>query len=94
MSPTSTRSASMMPFALDLISTFVIGSTFPVATTDFTIVPRSTVARADGSKSRSRALRAAEDVNAGGSEDGDAHAIDHPLFLDLHERSSDDSADV
>ena len=39
----------MMPFALDLISTFVIGSTLPVATTDFTIVPRSTVANLDGS---------------------------------------------
>ena len=30
----------MMPFALDLISTFVIGSILPVATTDRTIVPR------------------------------------------------------
>ena len=34
----------MMPFAFDLISTLVIGSTLPVATTDRTIVPRSTVA--------------------------------------------------
>ena len=39
----------MMPFAFDLISTFVIGSTLPVATTDFTIVPRSTTASFDGS---------------------------------------------
>src|SRR5690606_18397328 len=34
----------------DLISTFAIGSTLPVATTDLTIVERSTVARRDGSK--------------------------------------------
>src|SRR5712692_5857056 len=34
----------MMPLALDLISTLVIGSTLPVATTDRTMVPRSTVA--------------------------------------------------
>src|SRR5580765_3204894 len=40
-----------MPFAFDLISTFVIGSTLPVATTDRTIVPRSTVAMRDGSMS-------------------------------------------
>jgi len=33
--------------AFDLISTFVIGSTLPVATTDLTIVPRSTVASLD-----------------------------------------------
>src|SRR5688500_18691812 len=39
----------MMPFALDLISTLVIGSTLPVATTDRTIVPCSTVAIFDGS---------------------------------------------
>src|SRR5687768_8804946 len=32
----------MMPFAFDLISTLVMGSIFPVATTDRTIVPRST----------------------------------------------------
>ena len=41
----------MIPFAFDLISTFVIGSTLPVATTDLTIVPRSTVASRDGSMS-------------------------------------------
>ncbi len=35
----------MMPFALDLTSTFVIGSTLPVATTDTTMVPLSTVAK-------------------------------------------------
>ncbi len=46
----------MMPFALDLISTFVTGSIRPVATTDLTIVPRSTTASAEGSKSaRARA---------------------------------------
>ena len=39
----------MIPFAFDLISTFVIGSILPVATTDLTIVPRSTVARRDSS---------------------------------------------
>src|SRR4051812_4839784 len=39
----------MMPFAFDLISTFVIGSTLPVATTERTIVPLSTVASFDGS---------------------------------------------
>ena len=39
----------MMPFAFDLMSTFVIGSTLPVATTDFTMVPRSTVASFEGS---------------------------------------------
>ncbi len=32
-----------MPFAFDLISTLVIGSILPVATTDRAIVPRSTV---------------------------------------------------
>ena len=31
----------MMPLAFDLISTLVIGSILPVATTDRTIVPRS-----------------------------------------------------
>ena len=39
----------MMPLALDLISTLVIGSIFPVATTDRVIVPCSTVASRDGS---------------------------------------------
>ncbi len=39
----------MIPFAFDLISTFVIGSTLPVATTDFTINPRSTVASREAS---------------------------------------------
>src|SRR5262245_35056397 len=34
----------MMPFAFDLISTLVMGSILPVATTERTIVPRSTVA--------------------------------------------------
>ena len=48
---TSTRSALMMPFAFDLISTLVIGSTLPVATTERTMVPRSTVASFDGSMS-------------------------------------------
>src|SRR5262245_59226889 len=46
---TSTLSTLMMPLAFDLISTLVIGSTLPVATTDSTIVPRSTVAIFDGS---------------------------------------------
>ena len=39
----------MMPLAFDLISTLVIGSILPVATTDRTIGPRSTVASRDGS---------------------------------------------
>ncbi len=39
----------MMPLAFDFISTLVIGSTLPVATTDFTIVPTSTSASRDGS---------------------------------------------
>ncbi len=39
----------MMPFAFDLISTLVIGSTLPVATTDRRIVPRSTTASCAGS---------------------------------------------
>src|SRR5688572_32124497 len=39
----------MMPFALDLISTLVIGSILPVATTDRVIVARSTVASRAGS---------------------------------------------
>src|SRR6476469_2511698 len=39
----------MMPFALDLISTLVTGSTLPVATTERTIAPRSTVASLVGS---------------------------------------------
>ena len=36
-----------MPLAFDLISTLVMGSIFPVATTDRAIVPRSTVASLD-----------------------------------------------
>ena len=40
---------SMMPFAFDLISTLVIGSILPVATTERVIVARSTVASRDGS---------------------------------------------
>ncbi len=48
---TSTFIFSMMPLAFDLISTLVIGSILPVATTDFVIVPRSTVAMRDGSMS-------------------------------------------
>ena len=47
----------MMPFALDLISTFVIGSILPVATTERTIVPRSTVAIFDGSMLEEAPLR-------------------------------------
>jgi hypothetical protein len=39
----------MMPLAFDLISTLLIGSILPVATTDRTIVPRSTVASLEGS---------------------------------------------
>ena len=39
----------MIPFAFDLISIFVVGSTLPVATTDLTIVPRSTVASREAS---------------------------------------------
>src|SRR5688572_31053381 len=39
----------MMPFAFDLISTLVIGSILPVATTERTIEPRSTIASLDGS---------------------------------------------
>jgi hypothetical protein len=46
---TSTSRTLMMPFAFDLISTLVIGSTLPVATTERTMVPRSTVAMRDGS---------------------------------------------
>ena len=40
-----------MPLAFDLISTLVMGSILPVATTDLTIVPFSTVAMRAGSKS-------------------------------------------
>src|SRR4051812_17895623 len=39
----------MMPLAFDLSSTLVTGSTFPVATTERTIVPCSMVAILDGS---------------------------------------------
>jgi hypothetical protein len=39
----------MMPLAFDLISTLVIGSTLPVATTERVIVPRSTTAILEGS---------------------------------------------
>src|SRR3989304_6080487 len=45
----STRSTSMMPLALDLMSTLVVGSIFPVATTDRAIVPPSTAASREGS---------------------------------------------
>ena len=45
----STFSSLMMPLAFDLISTFVIGSIFPVATTERARSPRSTVARRDAS---------------------------------------------
>ena len=41
---TSVLMRSMMPLAFDLISTFVMGSILPVATTDRVMVPRSTVA--------------------------------------------------
>ena len=37
----------MMPLALDLISTLVMGSILPVATTDRTIVPCSAIASFD-----------------------------------------------
>jgi len=49
--------ALMMPFAFDLISILVIGSTLPVATTDLTMVPRSTVASFAGSTSGRRAFQ-------------------------------------
>ena len=39
----------MMPLAFDLISTLVMGSTLPVATTERVIVPRSTTAIFEGS---------------------------------------------
>src|SRR5688500_13944880 len=39
----------MMPFAFDLISTLVIGSILPVATTERTMAPRSTVTILEGS---------------------------------------------
>ncbi len=39
----------MMPLAFDLISILVIGSILPVATTERSIVPSSTVASFDGS---------------------------------------------
>ena len=54
-SPTSTFSSLMMPLAFDLISTFVIGSILPVATTERARSPRSTVARRDGSIVAARA---------------------------------------
>ena len=44
---TSTRRNLMMPLAFDLISTLVIGSISPVATTERASVPRSTVASRD-----------------------------------------------
>ena len=47
----------IIPFAFDLISILVIGSTLPVATTDLTIVPRSTVASFDGVDIRRRAFQ-------------------------------------
>ena len=39
----------MMPLAFDLSSTLLIGSIFPVATTERTMGPRSTAASFDGS---------------------------------------------
>jgi hypothetical protein len=41
----------MIPFALDLISTLVMGSILPVATTDLTITPRSTDASLESGRS-------------------------------------------
>ena len=41
----------MIPLAFDLISTLVIGSILPVATTDLVIVPRSIVAMREESSS-------------------------------------------
>jgi len=55
----STFSALMIPFAFDLISTFVVGSTLPVATTDFTIVPTSAAATFEGSTSGAAPLSVA-----------------------------------
>src|ERR1019366_9748352 len=49
LSPYSTWSFFTMPLALDLISTLVMGSIFPVATTLFAKSPFSTLASFDGS---------------------------------------------
>jgi hypothetical protein len=49
----------MMPLAFDLISTLVMGSTLPVATTERVIVPRSTTAILDGSMAGAAPFRRA-----------------------------------
>src|SRR5262249_38172116 len=49
MSPTLTFNSLMMPLAFDLISTFVIGSMRPVATTERAMSPRSTAANREES---------------------------------------------
>ena len=64
----------MMPLAFDLISTLVIGSTLPVATTDLTIVPRSTVASRDGVDVGRRAVERRESGRAAHHDHGDGDA--------------------
>src|SRR5207247_7826619 len=71
----STSRTLMMPFALDLISTFVIGSTLPVATTDRTIVPRSTIAMRDGSTSRDAPFRDRKSTRLNSSHEWSSYAV-------------------
>ena len=59
----------MMPLAFDLISTLVIGSILPVATTDLVIVPRSTVAIEAGIEVGAGAGRPGQEVDAGHQTD-------------------------
>ena len=73
----------MMPFALDLISTFVVGSILPVATTDLTIVPVSAVTTLLGIDFRRGAFEAGEtghgaDATTDG-DDGDIQTFSRPF---------------
>ena len=64
----------MIPLAFDLISIFVIGSTLPVATTDLTIVPRSTAARCEASTSAAAPLSVARPAAPPSDHGGDSRA--------------------
>src|ERR1700730_3434361 len=76
----------MMPFAFDLISTFVSASSLPVATTDFTIVPRSTGAIRAGSTSGDAPLSVANPATAATATIASAPPMNRP-FRDFFVRA-------
>jgi len=69
----------MIPFARDLISTLVVGSIFPVATTDLTIVPASAVTTFGGIDVRRGALQP-DEAGDRANEDHGEHEADVKTF--------------